>query len=90
MTELERVSDKVCRAILKEDLDLAADALKERAQLLKQGAEPTELAFSIGEEGARLLSGLKRKLARESSRLEQIHAGLLDTQGGVSHFDWRG
>jgi hypothetical protein len=90
MTELERASDNICRAIASEDLERISSALKERAGLLKAGAEPTELAFLLGEESARLLGALKQKLTIESSRLEEIHAGLPETQGRASHFDWRG
>jgi hypothetical protein len=77
-TELEAAGERVCRAILSEDLDQVASALRERSRLLRAGAEPTVLAFTQGEEAARLLCAFKQKLAAESVRREQL-----------LHFDWR-
>jgi len=65
-----------------------ASALQDRSRLLGAGAEPTELAFVLGQEGAQLLGSLKQKLALESARREQLLAGTKDQR--KPHFDWCG
>jgi hypothetical protein len=92
MTSLEQASDRVRRAAQAGDLEEVTLALEERSRLLLSGEEPTVTAWQLGAQAARFLEMLMQRLAAESSRLEQIRSGVVETMAPQpdSHIDYRG